>query len=63
MITAAMQSQNEVNIDLATLREELNELKHEIQVIKTALKNKIARYEIDQVKKGREMESILRSRF
>ena len=60
MFIAVMQSQNEVEI--ATLREELAELRREVQVIKMALKHKIARYEIDQVKKGRETESILRSK-
>ena len=55
-----MQSHNEsVEVDLATLREELAELKREVQVIKRAVKHKIARYEIDQVKKGRNIESIL----
>lgn len=60
MITAVMQSHSEmVNVDLDTLREELDGLKREIQVIKSALKHTIARYEISQVKKGGKIESIL----
>jgi len=60
MIIALMQSHNErVDVDLVTLREELAGLKREVQVIKRALKHKIARYEIGQIKKGREIDSIL----
>jgi len=48
-----------VEQDLVILREELIELKRQVQVIKKVIKEEIARYEIDQIKKGRDVESIL----
>lgn len=55
-----MQKGNEVREgDIASLEEELKELKREITVIKRAVRNKIARYEIGQVKRGRDVNSIL----
>jgi hypothetical protein len=55
-----MQKGNEVREgDIASLEEELKELKREITVIKRAVRNKIARYEIGQVKKGKDINSIL----
>jgi hypothetical protein len=55
-----MQKGNEVREgDIASLEEELQELKREITVIKRAVRNKIARYEIGQVKRGKDVNSIL----
>jgi len=55
-----MQKGNEVREgDIASLEEELKELKREVTVIKRAVRNKIARYEIGQVKKGKDINSIL----
>jgi hypothetical protein len=55
-----MQKSNDVREgDIASLEEELKQLKREITVIKRAVRNKIARYEIGQVKKGKDVNSIL----
>lgn len=45
--------------DIASIRAELEELKKEVRVIKRAVRNKIARYEIGQIKKGKDVDSIL----
>lgn len=50
-----MQTSDEVS----SLRKELEELKREVTVLKRALRNKIARYEIGQIRKGRDISSIL----
>lgn len=58
--TFSMQKSNDVREgDIASLEEELKQLKREITVIKRAVRNKIARYEIGQVKKGKDINSIL----
>jgi hypothetical protein len=54
-----MQSNEFRESEIASLRAELEELKREVQVIKRAVRHKIARYEIDQVKKGKLIKSIL----
>jgi|GEM_PF-2115245 hypothetical protein len=54
-----MQSNEFRESEIASLRAELEELKREVQVIKKAVRHKIARYEIDQVKKGKLIKSIL----
>ncbi|MEM2760677.1 MAG: hypothetical protein QXU32_05750 [Nitrososphaerales archaeon] len=54
-----MQSTGYTENEIASLREELKGLKREITVIKRAVRNKIARYEIGQVKKGKDVSSIL----
>jgi hypothetical protein len=48
-----------VEQDLVMLREELIELKRQVQIIKKVIKEEIARYEIDQIKRGKDVESIL----
>lgn len=45
--------------EIAALKEEIEELKHEVTVLKKALRDKIARYEVSQVRKGRDINSIL----
>lgn len=54
-----MQSNEFRESEIASLKAELEELKREVQVIKRAVRHKIARYEIDQVKKGKLIKSIL----
>ena len=55
-----MQKSNDVREgDIASLEEELKQLKREVTVIKRAVRNKIARYEIGQVKRGKDVNSIL----
>lgn len=44
---------------LVRLEEEVSALKKEVAVLKRALRNKIARYEISQIKHGRKVESIV----
>lgn len=45
--------------EIATLKEEIEKLKHEVTVLKRALRDEIARYEVSQVSKGRDINSIL----
>lgn len=56
---ASVSTSTAVEMELVKLGEELAELKKEVQTIKKALKYQIARYEIDQVKKGKNLKSIL----
>jgi len=44
---------------VAKLEDEVKALKKEVTVLKRALRNKIARYEIEQIKHGREVRSII----
>ncbi len=44
---------------VATLEDEIALLRTEIDVVKKALRNKIARYEISTIKKGQEIVSII----
>lgn len=44
---------------VARLEDEIASLKNEIDVIKGALRNKIARYEISQIKGGKDIASII----
>ncbi len=55
-----MQANNELReSDIASLKEELEELKREVLVIKRAVRNKVARYEIGQIRNGKDIDSIL----
>lgn len=45
--------------EVSSLKKEVEELKREVTVMKRALRNKIARYEIGQIKKGHDINSIL----
>jgi len=49
----------ELEDKVAILEEEMEALKKEVEVVKKALRDKIARYEISLVKKGREIRSIV----
>ena len=44
---------------VAKLEDEIALLRSEIDILKGALRNKIARHEISMIKKGRDVESIL----
>jgi hypothetical protein len=44
---------------VARLEDEVAALKNEIDVIKGAIRNKIARHEIDKIKSGRDITSII----
>ncbi len=44
---------------VAVLEDEIKALKKEVTVLKRALRNKIARYEVGQIKHGREVHSII----
>ncbi|MFQ5940670.1 MAG: hypothetical protein ACE5KA_03105 [Nitrososphaerales archaeon] len=55
-----MQTSNELKDgEIASLKEELKQLKHEVTVIKRAVRNTIARYEIGQLRNGKDIDSIL----
>lgn len=49
----------ELEDKVIVLEEEIEMLKKEVEVLKKALRDKIARYEISQVKQGREIRSIV----
>jgi len=44
---------------VAKLEDELATLRNEVDVVKKALRNKIARHEIDMIKKGKDISSIV----
>ncbi len=44
---------------VAKLEDEVAELRAEVDIIKGALRNKIARHEIDMIKKGSDVSSII----
>jgi hypothetical protein len=56
-----MSSETEESIyeRVARLEDEVAALKNEIDVIKGAIRNKIARHEIDKIKSGRDITSII----
>ena len=49
----------EVEDRIGRLEVEVLVLKKEVTVLKRALRNKIARYEVDQIRHGRKVESIV----
>ena len=49
----------ELEDKVANLEEGIEALKKEVEVLKKALRDKIARYEISQIKKGRDVRSIV----
>ncbi len=49
----------ELEDKVATMEEELRNLKRELDVVKNALRNEIVRFEITEVKKGRDVRSIV----
>lgn len=44
---------------VAKLEDEIAALRNEVDVLKRALRNKLARHEISQIKKGRDVTSII----
>jgi len=44
---------------IAKLEDEIAEVRNEIDVIKKALRNKIARHEIEMIRKGKDVASII----
>lgn len=56
-----MSAENEESIyeRVARLEDEVAALKNEIDVIKGAIRNKIARHEIAKIKSGRDVTSII----
>jgi hypothetical protein len=44
---------------VAKLEDEIASLRNEVDVLKRALRNKIARHEITMIKKGRDISSII----
>lgn len=44
---------------VARLEDEVALLRSELDIIKKALRNRVARYEIGQIKRGREVTSII----
>jgi len=56
-----MSSETEESIyeRVARLEDEVAALKNEIGVIKGAIRNKIARHEIDKIKSGKDITSII----
>lgn len=49
----------ELEEKIEKLEEEVALLKKEVTVLKRALRNKIARYEVSQIKRGHEIRSIV----
>lgn len=44
---------------VAKLEDEVAVLREEVSILKKALKNKLARYEVSQIKQGKEFNSII----
>ncbi len=44
---------------VAKMEDEIATLRNEVDVLKKALRNKIARHEIDMIKKGKDISSIV----
>jgi cell division protein FtsB len=44
---------------VAKIEDEIAALRNEVDVLKKALRNKIARHEIDMIKKGKDISSIV----
>ncbi|MFQ5920490.1 MAG: hypothetical protein ACE5JV_00560 [Nitrososphaerales archaeon] len=49
----------EMEDKLVSMEQEIKMLKREVQVLKRALRNTIARYEVSQIRSGREVQSII----
>ena len=56
-----MSAENEESIyeRVARLEDEIATLKNELDVVKSALRNKIARHEIAKIKSGKDITSII----
>ena len=44
---------------VARLEDEVAEMRNEVDILKKALRNKIARHEISQIRKGKDISSII----
>ena len=61
MLYIGMSAENEESIyeRVARLEDEIATLKNELDVIKSAIRNKIARHEISKIKGGKDITSII----
>ena len=59
MAKAAKETQETVYDRIEKLEDEIATLRNEIDVIKSALRNKLARHEVKMIKKGSEVTSII----
>ena len=59
MAKAAKETQETVYDRIEKLEDEIATLRNEIDVIKSALRNKLARHEVKMIKKGNEVTSII----
>ena len=59
MAKAAKDTQETVYDRIEKLEDEIATLRNEIDVIKSALRNKLARHEVRMIKKGNEVTSII----
>ena len=59
MAKVAKETQETVYDRIEKLEDEIATLRNEIDVIKSALRNKLARHEVRMIKKGNEVTSII----
>ena len=59
MAKAAKETQEPVYDRIEKLEDEIATLRNEIDVIKSALRNKLARHEVKMIKKGNDVTSII----
>ena len=59
MAKAAKETQETVYDRIEKLEDEIATLRNEIDVIKSALRNKLARHEVTMIKKGNDVTSII----
>jgi len=59
MAKAAKDTQETVYDRIEKLEDEIATLRNEIDVIKSALRNKLARHEVKMIKKGNDVTSII----
>ena len=59
MAKAAKDTQETVYDRIEKLEDEIATLRNEIDVIKSALRNKLARHEVKMIKKGNDVASII----
>jgi uncharacterized protein (UPF0335 family) len=59
MAKAAKETQETVYDRIEKLEDEIATLRNEIDVIKSALRNKLARHEVKMIKKGNDVTSII----
>ena len=59
MVKSANDAQETVYDRIEKLEDEIATLRNEIDVIKSALRNKLARHEVKMIKKGNDVTSII----